>query len=135
MESGQESGRTDLTAGRGGLLHGALRAAHTGGKSWQDKMLMPRGSRRTPRAGAGAKRPDGAPLRRQFAEAFYLMVMASDLRDRARALGRRYGLEAMELREEILRYIERLVSEHPAQSRAPSPAPSGPAGGGGNGTT
>ena len=128
-----ESGRTLLTAGRGDWLDRLLRGQHAGGKTWQDDLLAASGSRRKPKGSARVKRPAGARPMRQFAEAFYLMVMASDLRERARALGRRYGLEASEIRAEILRYIERLVSEMPTQSRAAPPAPSDPAEGAGNG--
>lgn len=48
---------------------------------------------------------------RQFAEAFYLMVMASELRGRARSLARRYGLHTMEMRAEVLRYLEEIAED------------------------
>jgi len=79
---------------------------------------------RTAGAGAGAKAaaPTGAVgramrvlLGQQFAEAFYLMVMASNLRNRARALGRRYGLESMAMRAETMRYLERVFGDLPMQ--------------------
>lgn len=43
-------------------------------------------------------------LGQKFAEAFYFMVMASGLRNRAKALGCRYGLESVEMRAETMRY-------------------------------
>jgi hypothetical protein len=52
--------------------------------------------------------------------------MASDMRGRARALGRRYGLEAMEMRAEILRYLAHLAGKTPPRSKSASPAPSQP---------
>jgi len=75
-------------------------------------------------AGAGAKAlaPEGAAgqamrilLGQQFAEAFFFMVMASDLRNRAKALGCRYGLESVEMRAETMRYIERVLDNVPIQ--------------------
>jgi len=54
-------------------------------------------------------------LGQKFAEAFYFMVMASDLRNRARALGRRYGLESMEMRAETMRYLEGAFGDLPLQ--------------------
>jgi hypothetical protein len=73
-------------------------------------------------AGAKALAPGGAAgqamrilLGRQFAEAFYFMVMGSDLRNRAKALGCRYGLESVEMRAETMRYIERVLDNVPFQ--------------------
>lgn len=73
-------------------------------------------------AGAKALAPGGAAgqamrihLGQQFAEAFYFMVMASDLRNRAKALGCRYGLESVEMRAETMRYIERVLDNVPFQ--------------------
>jgi hypothetical protein len=108
--SGQESGRTLLRADHGDWVERLPGEPHPGGKPWQDDVLAASGSRQTPKGSARVKRPADARPRRQFAEAFYLMVMASDLRERARALGRRYGLEATEIRAEILRYIDDLSS-------------------------
>jgi len=80
---------------------------------------------RTAGAGAKAAAPTGAVgramrvlLGQHFAEAFYFMVMASDLRDRAKALGRRYGLESMEMRAETMRYVERLFGDLTVQGAA-----------------
>jgi len=64
-----------------------------------------------------AQRVPCSLVRRQFAEAFYLMVMASELRNRAKALGRRYGLESMEMRAEVLRYLEGIFVDLPSQMR------------------
>ena len=73
-------------------------------------------------AGATAMAPNGAAgramrilLGQQFAEALYFMVMASDLRNRAKALGRRYGLESMEMRAETVRYLDRVFGDLPVQ--------------------
>jgi hypothetical protein len=63
-----------------------------------------------------AQRPPRHLGGRQFAEAFYLMVMASELRGRARALGRRYGLESMDMRAEVLRYLERVCTDLPPEA-------------------
>jgi hypothetical protein len=54
-------------------------------------------------------------LGQQFAEAFYFMVMASDLRQRAKALACRYGLESVEMRAETMRYLERVFGDLPVQ--------------------
>jgi hypothetical protein len=71
-------------------------------------------------AGAKGMAPKGAVgramrilLGQKFAEAFYFMVMASDLRNRAKALGRRYGLESAEMRAETVRYLERVFGDFP----------------------
>jgi hypothetical protein len=117
-QSGQESGGVGLMEGDGDWLDQLLCERTFGAETWQGGAPAEGGPGRTARERAPAKRPANVQLKRQFAEAFYLMVMASDLRERARALGRRYGLNEMEVREEILRYIERLASEMPTQSGA-----------------
>ena len=117
-ESGQGSANVGLMEGDGDWLDQLLCERTFGAGAWQREALAENGPSRKPAANARAKRPVDARLRRQFAEAFYLMVMASDLRERVRALGRRYGLNEMAVREEILRYIERLASEMPTQSGA-----------------
>lgn len=55
-----------------------------------------------------------APTRHnsQFAEALFFMIMASDMRERVKALGRRYGLDEIEMRAEVTRYVDRLAAEH-----------------------
>jgi hypothetical protein len=77
---------------------------------------------KTAGAGARAAAPEGPVgramrilLGQKFAEAFYFMVMASDLRNRARALGRRYGLGSVEMRAETMRYLERVFGNLPIQ--------------------
>jgi hypothetical protein len=45
------------------------------------------------------------------------MVMASELRGRARALGRHYGLESFDMRAEVMRYLERFCADQPAEAR------------------
>jgi hypothetical protein len=115
-----ESGRTGTTA-RAGWVRRLLRKTQPGGKPRQNETYAGRASRRTSQAAVRVEPPRDALLRRQFAEAFYLMVMASGMRDRARALGRRYGVAAVEMRAEILEYLDRLISEVPVQSETASP--------------
>jgi len=114
MESGgkvgQESGRVDPT-GDSEDWPGRLQCERPPrAERWEAEDPAAGGPDRAARLSARVRRPAGARSRRQFAEAFYLMVMASDLRERARALGRRYGMDAMEVRAEILRYIDDLSS-------------------------
>ena len=63
------------------------------------------------RRGSRTRQTPDKLARQQFAEAFYLMVMASELRNRATALGRRYGVDSLEMRAEILRYLERFAAD------------------------
>jgi hypothetical protein len=47
----------------------------------------------------------------QFAEALFFMIMASDMRERVKALGRRYELDEIQMLAEVTRYVDRLAAE------------------------
>jgi hypothetical protein len=126
-----ESGTSGSLPGRRGWLLRLVRRSQSNGKTrrqetaaWQEsRQTLPIESVGAARGAAGmgvpaeyvlpARRAGRDPLATQFAEAFYLMVMASEMRDRAKALGRRYGLETLEMRAEIVRYLERFFGETP----------------------
>jgi hypothetical protein len=123
MESGKTVLPPELRRGR--LLRG-LRGSSPGGGSGPGEARARSAPLPAPRTGHAPARLRRMPSGAQFAEAFYFMVMASEMRDRAKALGRRYGLDALEMRAEIVRYMERILSGLPSSDAGGEPAPREP---------